>query len=106
MHESFRTGFEKVSNKVPSLVPQHATAEAGPVDHIDHTNLTPSMGDTVHRMGSRVLGRTAGTALKALHLPREALLAVVVPQRLEAIAARSSTGEHNAAPIQTHEGVM
>jgi hypothetical protein len=105
MHEAFRTGFEKAA-KAPSLVPYHAPVDSAPPEHIERAPLTPSLGDTVTLMGTKVLGRTAGTALKAMHLPREAMLAVVVPQRLESIAARSSTGEHSAAPIQTHEGVM
>jgi hypothetical protein len=103
MHQAFRDGFEKVA-KAGDILPYHAPVDSTPPENVDPVSITPTMSDVVHRMGSKMLGRTAGTALKAVHLPKELALAVSVPSRLEHIVHQ--TGEHSAAPVQTHEGVM
>jgi hypothetical protein len=103
MHQSFRDGFEKTA-KAGDLLPYHAPVDSAPPEHVERAELTPSMGDIVRRMGGKLFGRTAGTALKAVHLPKELALAVAVPNRVEHMIR--PTGEHSAAPVQTHEGVM
>jgi hypothetical protein len=103
MHQSFRDGFEKTA-KAGDILPYHAPVDSASPEHVERVDLTPSMSDMVRNMGSKVLGRSAGMALRAAHLPRELALAAVTPIRLSHMVPQ--TGEHSAAPVQTHEGVM
>lgn len=108
MHQSFRAGFEKVAKEL-SLVPYHAPVDSAPPEHIERVPTTPSMGDAVQRMETKLVGQAAGAVLRAAHLPGRLAVAITAPRRIEQIVHHGQTpptGEHSAAPVQTHEGVM